>query len=119
MNVKKDRISARIEKRKQIEEEIRRIVLSDQRDILIDNMRRRRRREFQAGDRVRIIEWLRSGGNERGADCMYRVTEGVVVQVTGWGYFVEGISERGLPAKDFVNKSHLINGTVKMDYQRI
>ncbi len=115
MKTAAQRRQAKEEKRKQIEREMHQIVLQSNREILIDNMRRRHRREFSKGDRVTIVEWIagtyrRDNKEER----LYRVTDGVVVQVLPAGYVVEGRTARGRIARDFVNRAHIINGTVKM-----
>ncbi|MDD6308320.1 MAG: hypothetical protein PUB07_03055 [Clostridia bacterium] len=108
----KTKAERRLAKRRQIEQEIRQIVLRDSREILMDNMRRRRRHEFKMGDGVTLIEWLQGGIRE--SDRLYRVREGVVVDVLPAGYIVEGRTARGKIARDFVNRAHLINGFVRM-----
>ena len=110
-----ERRQAKIEKRKQIEREMRQIVLESNREILFDNMRRRHRREFSRGDEVTVVEWIAGRyGKEKDAERLYRVTEGTVIAVLPGGYFIEGRTARGKAARDFINRAHLINGTVKM-----
>ena len=115
MKTNAERRAAKAEKRKQIEKEMRQIVLESNREILYDNIRRRRRREFACGDSVTVVEWIAGGyGKEAEAERLYRVTEGTVIAVLPGGYFVEGKTSRGKLARDFINRAHLINGTVKM-----
>ena len=115
MNSQAQRHSAKLEKRKQIEREMKQIILESSREILYDNMRRRARREFSKGDRVTIVEWIAGSYRQGNRDeRLYRVTDGVVVQVLPGGYFIEGRTARGRIARDFVNRAHIINGTVKM-----
>lgn len=115
MKTNAERRLAKAEKRKQIEREMRQILLESNREILYDNMRRRKRREFSKGDRVTVVEWLAGRyGKDADAERLYRVTEGVVIAVLPAGYFVEGRTARGKTARDFINRAHLINGTVKM-----
>jgi|GEM_PF-1427262 len=110
-----ERRHAKAEKRKQIELEMRQIVLQSNREILFDNIRRRRRREFAKGDAVTVVEWIAGGyGKDKEAERLYRVTEGTVIAVLPGGYFVEGRTARGKIARDFINRAHLINGTVRM-----
>lgn len=110
-----ERKQAKLEKRKQIEREMRQIVLESNREILYDNIRRRRRREFVKGDKVTIVEWIAGRyGKEEDGERLYRVTEGTVLAALPGGYFVEGRTSRGKIARDFINRAHLINGTVKM-----
>ena len=105
---------AKIEKRKKIEAEMREIVIHDSREILLDNMRRRRRREFSAGDRIRIVEYINPKSKNSDVEYIYRVSEGTVRQVTPGGYFIEGENSHGRPVKDFINRAHIINGFVKL-----
>lgn len=115
MKTNAERRHAKAEKRRQIEMEMQQIVLQSNREILMDNMRRRRRREFSKGDAVTIVEWIAGGyGKDKDAERLYRVLEGTVIAVLPGGYFVEGRTARGKIARDFVNRAHLINGTVKM-----
>ncbi len=115
MKTNAERKLAKAEKRKQIEREMRQIVLESNREILYDNIRRRRRREFVKGDAVTVVEWIAGRyGKEEDSERLYRVTEGTVIAVLPGGYFVEGKTSRGKIARDFVNRAHLINGTVKM-----
>ncbi len=115
MKTQAQRLTAKLEKRKQIEREMRQIVLESRREILYDNMRRRQRREFVKGDKVTIVEWIAGSYRQDSRDeRLYRVTDGVVVEVLPGGYFVEGRTARGRIARDFVNRAHIINGTVKM-----
>jgi len=110
-----ERRLAKAEKRKQIEREMRQIVLESNREILYDNLRRRRRREFHVGEEVTIVEWIAGGyGKEKDAERLYRVTEGKIIAAVPGGYFVEGRTQRGKVARDFINRAHIINGTVKM-----
>ncbi len=110
-----ERKHARIEKRRLIEEEMRKIVLESNREILMDNMRRRHRREFFKGDRVTVVEWIAGGyGKDKDGERLYRVTEGTILASLPGGYFIEGRTTRGKVARDFINRAHLINGTVKM-----
>ncbi len=118
MKTATQRKQAKAEKRKQIEREMQQIVLQSNREILMDNIRRRYRREFYKGDRVTIVEWIAgSYRKDNKEERLYRVTDGVVVQVLPAGYVVEGRTARGRIARDFVNRAHLINGTVKMFLQ--
>lgn len=120
MKTNAERIKARLLKRKQIEYELRQILLRDHREILLDNLRRRRHHEFKRGDAVSIVEWISGGyGKPQEADRLYRVTEGIVVDVLPAGYIVEGRTARGRHARDFVNRAHLINGLVKMSPRRM
>jgi len=113
MKTNAERRQAKIEKRKQIEREMRQIVLESNREILYDNIRRRRRREFSKGDSVTIVEWIAGRyGKDEEAERLYRVTEGTVLAVLPAGYFVEGRTARGKTARDFINRAQLINGTV-------
>lgn len=105
---------AKIEKRKKIESEMREIVIHDSREILLDNLRRRHRREFNVGDRIHIVEWLNPRVKYPENECIYRVSQGIVRQVTTGGYFVEGENVKGRPVKDFINRAHIINGFVKL-----
>ena len=115
MKTSAERKRAKIEKRKQIEAEMRQIVVESNREILYDNMRRRHRREFSKGDAVTIVEWIAGGyGKERDAERLYRVTEGKVLAALPGGYYVEGRTARGRVARDFINRAHIINGTVRM-----
>lgn len=110
-----ERRLAKAEKRKQIEREMRQIVLESNREILYDNLRRRRRREFHVGDEVTVVEWIGGGyGKDKDAERLYRVTEGTVIAAVPGGYFVEGSTQRGRVARDFINRAHIINGTVKI-----
>ena len=104
------------EKREKIEQEIRSIVLKDKYIILADNIRRRKRIKLSAGDRVRLKECTLAARLKRDGEIMYRVSEGTVLQVTRHGYYVEGRTEKGSPTKDFINKAHIINGAVKIEY---
>lgn len=116
MRTDANRRRAKLEKRTQIERELHQIILSDSREILLDNLRRRRRHEFNVGDIVTVVEWI-SGGYGKDNDLdrrIYRVTEGRVIQVTPGGYFIEGLSTRGKPARDFINRAHIINGLVRL-----
>lgn len=120
MKTNAERMKAKLLKRKQIEYELRQIILHDNREILLDNLRRRRRHEFKRGDAVSIVEWISgSYGKMHDVDRLYRVTEGVVVDVLPAGYIVEGRTARGRHARDFVNRAHLINGLVKMSPRRM
>ncbi len=115
MKTNAERRLAKAEKRKQIEREMRQIVLESNREILYDNLRRRRRREFHVGDQVTICEWIAGGyGKDKDAERLYRVTEGTVIAALPGGYFIEGRTPRGKIARDFINRAHIINGTVKM-----
>ncbi len=119
MKTNADRKMAKLLKRRQIEHELRQIILNDNREILLDNIRRRRRHEFKKGDAITLVEWI-SGrySASRESDRLYRVTDGVVVEVLPSGYIVEGRTARGRHARDFVNRAHLINGFVKMSPRR-
>jgi hypothetical protein len=109
--------TAKAKKRIMIEADLAEIIKTDRIKILIDNMRRRQIKEFFKGDTVKVMEKYGKGENcIRDADCMYRVSVGTVVQVTPGGYLVEGQSHHGIPSRDFVNRSHLISGTVTMDH---
>ena len=105
---------AKIEKRKKIEVEMREIVIHDSREILLDNLRRRRRREFSKGDKIRVIEYINPKSKNSDVEFIYRISEGIVCQVTDGGYFVEGQNANGRPVKDFINRAHIINGFVKL-----
>lgn len=119
MKTSTDRKMARLLKRRQIEHELRQIILQDNREILLDNMRRRRRHEFKKGDAVTLVEWISGSYNAaKDADRLYRVTDGIVVDVLPAGYIVEGRTARGRNARDFVNRAHIINGFVKMSPRR-
>lgn len=110
---------AKQEKRKQIEREMRQIVLESSREILYDNMRRRRRREFSKGDKVTIVEWIAGSYRQDSRDeRLYRVTDGVIIESLPGGYYVEGRTARGKIARDFINRAHIINGTVKIFPQK-
>lgn len=106
--------TAKAKKRSMIEAELSKIIQTDNVKILIDNIKRRQVAEFIKGDTVSVMEGGIGGGCAPGGDCMYRVKVGTVVQVTPSGYLVEGASHRGIPSRDFVNRSHLISGIVKM-----
>ncbi len=115
MKTNAERRLAKLEKRKLIEREMRQIVVESNREILYDNLRRRRRREFLPGDKVTVVEWIAGGyGRDKDAERLYRVTEGVVIAALPGGYLIEGRTARGRIARDFINRAHLINGTVKM-----
>lgn len=115
MKSQAQRVMARQEKRKQIEREMRRIVLESSREILYDNMRRRQRREFAKGDKVTIVEWIAGSYRQDSRDeRLYRVTDGVIIEALPGGYYVEGRTARGRIARDFINRAHIINGTVKI-----
>jgi len=105
---------AKIEKRKKIEAEMREIVVHDSREILLDNLRRRRRREFSKGDKIRVVEYINPKSKNSDVEFIYRISEGTVLQVTAGGYFVEGQNSKGRPVKDFINRAHIINGFVKL-----
>ena len=106
-------------KRELIEKEIKSIVLSDSRAILADNMLRRRKRlgNIKLGDTVLVFEFLQSKKKKDAAfegEFLYRITEGTVSQVTKNGFLIEGTTGRGHTTREFVNKAHIINGTVQL-----
>ncbi len=115
MRTNAQRRHIREEKRRQIEAEMHRIVTESNREILLDNLRRRYRREFSKGDRVMVVEWIAGGyGKDRDGERLYRVTEGTVIAALPGGYYIEGRTARGRVARDFINRAHVINGTVKL-----
>ncbi len=115
MRTSAERKRIREEKRRQIETEMRQIVLESNREILMDNLRKRYRREFSRGDSITIVEWLAGGyGKAHDGERLYRVTEGRILAVLPGGYYVEGRTARGGMARDFINRAHIINGTVKL-----
>ena len=81
-------------KRQLIENEIHSIVMADKRAILLDNLRRRKKRlgNLKLGDTVLLFEYM---GRKKHAspdenDTLYRITEGKVIQVTKSGFFLDG-----------------------------
>ena len=106
-------------KRELIEKEIRSIVLSDSRAILADNLLRRKKRigNIAVGDKVLVFEFLsnrkKKPKNFEG-EFLYRITEGTVIQVTPHGFFIQGVGHTGNKTREFVNKAHIINGTVQL-----
>ena len=105
-------------KRQAIEKEIRDIVLSDKKMILKDNLRRRHARlgNLKKGDCVTLYEFFRNRKKEFSdeGELLYRLVEGRIIQVTKSGFYIEGVSHRGALIREYVNKSHIINGTVKL-----
>ena len=112
---------AKLKKRQQIEDEIRSIVIKDIRAVLIDNLRRRNRKlgNISCGDVILLVEPIgkRIKSEEFDDDFLYRVAKGRVIQVTRYGFFIEGKSHTGRSTKEFVNKAHIINGTVKIVHE--
>lgn len=110
--------NARSLKRQQIEDEIRGIVLSDGRAILADNLRRRNKRlgSISYGDTVLLFEYAgkKRKSPDTDGECLYRMIEGRVIQVTKSGFFIEGHEKKGRRIREFVNKAHIINGTVQL-----
>ena len=106
-------------KRQLIEKEIHSIVLSDSRAILADNLMRRKKRlgNISVGDTVLVFEFLH---NKRKKDAsfegefLYRLTEGTVKQVTNSGFLIDGVGHTGKKIIEFVNKAHIINGTIQL-----
>lgn len=108
-------LSAKELKRLAIEEELGRIIEYDRHRALLENIKNRNYEEFFKGDKVTVLELrYKNASDAHLGDRMYRVRTGVVTQVTKSGYLIEGISLRGKPSRDFVNRAHLINGTVAM-----
>jgi len=106
-------------KRQLIEKEIKSIVLSDSKAILADNMRRRKKRigNINLGDTVLVFEFLqnkRKKDESYEGEYLYRITEGVVTQVTKHGFLIDGIGQTGKKTREFVNRAHIINGTVQL-----
>lgn len=108
----------KLTKRQAIEKEIRDIVLSDKKAILIDNLRRRHAKlgDLKKGDRVLLYEFFKTRrkdfADER--EFLYRIVEGRIIQVTHSGFFIEGHTSRGALIREYVNKAHIINGTVRL-----
>ncbi len=105
-------------KRQLIENEIHSIVMADKRAILLDNLRRRKKRlgNLKLGDTVLLFEYM---GRKKHAssdenDTLYRITEGKVIQVTKSGFFLDGLNGRGHKTMEFVNKAHIISGRVQL-----
>lgn len=106
---------ARKAKREAIEAELAKIIKNDRDTLLLQNLKSRHRGNFLVGDRVILREQkYRSGELSSPSDKMYHVCSGTVTEVTESGYLIDGVSVRGVPARDFVNHSHLINRTVIM-----
>lgn len=107
---------AKSKKRQQIEEEIKSIVIKDIRAILIDNLRRRNKRlgRISCGDAILLIEPIGNRIKSEDDDYLYRCAKGSVIQITRYGYFIEGKSRTGRTTREFVNKAHVINGTVRI-----
>lgn len=105
-------------KRQAIEKEIRDIVLSDKKAILIDNLQRRHAKlgELKKGDRVLLYEFFKNRRKEYTdeGEFLYRIVEGRIIQVTHSGFFIEGHTSRGALIREYVNKAHVINGTVRL-----
>lgn len=105
-------------KRQAIEQEIKDIVLSDRKAILKDNLLRRRARlgHLQKGDFILLYEFFKNRKKEHtdDDDFLYRIVEGKIIQVTRSGFFVEGRTSRGTSVCEYVNKAHIINGTVRL-----
>ena len=108
-------LSPRELKRLAIEEELGRIIEKDKYEALAENIKNRSYEEFVDGDHVALLELrYKNARDTHLGERMYRVRTGTVVQVTKSGYLIEGVSLRGKPSRDFVNRAHLINGTVSM-----
>lgn len=109
---------AKLKKRQQIEKEIKGIVMKDIHAILIDNLKVRSKRlgKISCGDVISLVEPLgkRYKIEEFDDDFLYQIPKGTVIQVTRYGYFIEGKSRSGRDTKEFINKAHIINGTVKI-----
>ncbi len=106
-------------KRELIEKEIRSIVLSDSRAILADNLLKRKKRigNITIGDKVLVFEFLANKKKKTAefeGEFLYRITEGTVLQVTSHGFLISGIGHTGNETREFVNKAHIINGTVQL-----
>ena len=105
-------------KRDKIEKEIREIVLADSRAILRDNLRRRRKKigNIKKGDSVVLYEFFRNRRKERfeEGEFLYRIVEGRIIQVTGSGFFVDGVTDRGLSVREYVNIAHILSGKVRL-----
>ena len=100
-------------KRSAIEAELAQIIKNDRDQILLDNLKSRYRGKFAVGDRVVLREnRYNSADPSVPSEKMYHVQSGTVIQVTKSGYLVDGVSVHGVRARDFVNRAHLINGTV-------
>ena len=106
-------------KRQLIEKEIKSIVLTDSKAILADNLLRRRKRlgNISLGDTVLVFEFLQNKKRKDESfegEFIYRITEGVVTQVTKHGFLIEGTTQTGKKTREFVNRAHIINGTVRL-----
>ena len=106
-------------KRQLIEKEIKSIVLSDNKAILADNLRKRKKRigNISLGDTVLVFEFLqnkRKKDESYEGEYLYRITEGVVTQVTKHGFLIDGTGQTGKKTREFVNRAHIINGTVQL-----
>lgn len=111
-------------KRELIEKEIKSIVLSDSRAILADNILRRRKRlgNIALGDTVLVFEYLQNKKKKDASyegDFLYRISEGTVSQVTKNGFLIEGTTLRGHHTREFINKAHIINGTVQLMLKQV
>lgn len=107
-----------LRKRQQIEDEIRSIVLNDRRAILIDNLKKRNSKlgNISCGDSILLLEPLGKATKTEDLDddFLYRISNGKVIAVTRYGFFIEGRNRSGRSTKEFVNKAHVINGTVRI-----
>lgn len=106
-------------KRELIEKEIKSIVLSDSRAILADNLLKRRKRigNIAVGDTVLVFEFLANRKKKPATfegEFLYRITEGTVIQVTKHGFLINGHGKGGNETREFVNRAHIINGTVQL-----
>ena len=105
-------------KRQKIEKEIRDIVLSDNKAILRENLRRRRNKigNVKKGDYVLLYEFFRHRRKERFEDgeFLYRIVEGRVMQVTKAGFFIDGVTDRGLHIREYINTAHILSGKVRL-----